>query len=260
MPHNQHNVLVSDEKFVDLNPVLFGYQDCSPGHYYGPTVRIYWLIHYVVSGKGVFEINGVTYQVSKGMMFVIPPYVQTFYQSDKEQPWSYIWIGFTAAAVLPMELSPVIDCPQAGAVFQSMKNCASYENGRSAFLSSKLWELFACLKEREKIRKDPVEQALFMIHSEYMTELSIQELAGRLNLNRSYFSAIFKDKTGVSPGKYLLNFRMERAVQLLKKHGCSVTVTANSVGYSDVFTFSKMFKRVYGCSPNAFVKKQKEGM
>ncbi len=241
---------------MDLNPVIFGFQDCASGHYYGPTVRTYWLIHFVVTGKGIFEINGVTYPVSKGMMFVIPPYVQTFYQSDKDEPWNYIWIGFTASDDLPMGLPPVIDCPQAGSVFQSMKNCATYENGRSAFLSGKLWELFACLKEMEKIQADPVAQALFMIRAEYMSELSVQELARRLNLNRSYFSAIFKSKTGVSPGKYLLNFRMEQAAQLLKKHGCSVTVTANSVGYSDVFTFSKMFKRVYGCSPNTYTKKE----
>lgn len=89
-----------------------------------------------------------------------------------------------------------------------------------------------------------------------MTDLNVQQLSKRVCLDRSYFSSLFKNKVGVSPGKYLLTYRMKRAADLLKNHGCSVTVTANSVGYCDVFTFSKMFKRVYGCAPHIYGKEK----
>ncbi len=255
MTHEQINTLISDDGYAGLNPILFGYQDCAPGHYFGPTLRTYWLIHYVVSGKGIFEINGEKYTLSKGMMFVIPPYVQTYYQADKEQPWSYIWVGFTCDRELPTHLDPVISCPHAGSIFQAMKDCAAYRNGRSAFLCAKLWELFSCLKEQQAELPDPVDYALFAIHAEYMTDLGVQQLADRVRLDRSYFSSLFKKKVGISPGKYLLDYRMKRACELLCNHGCSVAVTANSVGYADAFVFSKIFKKHYGCSPNAFSKK-----
>ena len=254
MPHNQHNVLISDEGYQDLNPIVFGWQDCAPGHYYGPTIRAYWLIHYVVSGRGIFEINGKTYNVSKGMMFVIPPYVQTYYRADDAHPWNYIWIGFTAKSQLPCHLDDVISCPQAGGVFQTMRDCAVYNNGRSTFLVSKLWELFSWLKEMKKDETDPVDKALFAIHAEYMSDINVQQMADRVCLDRSYFSYLFKKKTGFTPGKYLLSYRMRRAEELLQNHGCTVTVAANSVGYSDVFTFSKIFKKYHGCSPNAYAK------
>ena len=101
-----------------------------------------------------------------------------------------------------------------------------------------------------------------MIHTEYMRELNVQAIAQELNLDRSYFSAVFKKKVGMSPGKYLTYYRMKQAANLLTEHGFSVTVTAKSVGYTDVFTFSKVFKRFYGCSPMAYGKtyeNKKEG-
>lgn len=258
MPHSQHNVLVSAGQISQLVPVIFGYQDTPSSHYFGPTVRTHWLIHYIVAGKGIFRIDGTTYSVTEGMMFVIPPYVEAFYQADEEQPWSYMWIGFNCSGDLPVKLEPVVLCPNAGHIFHSMKKCSEYKNGRTFFLCGKLWDLFALIAESDITQKDLIGQSVQIIHAEYMTNLSIQGLADRLSLDRSYFSSIFRRRMGMSPGRYLLKYRMECAMELLQKYKCSVTVTANSVGYGDVYTFSKMFKRYYGFSPSNSTTKFKE--
>lgn len=39
-----------------------------------------------------------------GNIFVIPPYLETYYQADAQNPWHYVWIGFTADARLPEAL------------------------------------------------------------------------------------------------------------------------------------------------------------
>lgn len=259
MPHSQHNVLIPTGQTSQIEPVIFGYQDTPPSHYFGPTVRTHWLIHYIVSGKGIFRIDGITYSVTEGMMFVIPPYVETFYQADNEDPWSYMWIGFTCSGDLPVKLAPVISCPNAGPIFRAMKKCSEYKNGRAFFLCGKLWDLFALFGESDITQKDLVGQSLQIIHIEYMTDLTVQKLADRLSLDRSYFSSIFRKRMGMSPGRYLLKCRMECAMELLQNYKCSVTVTAKSVGYCDVYTFSKMFKRYYGFSPSTCTIKNKRG-
>ncbi len=250
----KQKILIADEGYPGLNPIQFGYEDCQKAHFYGPAVRTHWLIHFVVSGFGIFKIGDRRYTVRPGEMFIIPPFQETYYQADSENPWSYIWVGFTADQPLPMVLPDVVRCPEAVAVFDAMKDCASFTGGRSAFVSGKLWELFALLLGKEQQQDDYIKIAMDFIHTEYMIGITVEEIATRLNLDRTYFSALFKKKTGVSPKQYLTNYRMNVAASLLAEQGVSVSVVALSVGYSDIFTFSKMFKRHFGSSPKQYSK------
>ena len=160
--------IVINQGFSDINPLICGEEQCVSGHSYGPAARSYWLLHYVVSGKGVFTSPRGTFSVSKGEIFIIRPYEITFYQADTSEPWKYIWIGFTSDKALPTKLDAVISCPEAAGIFSEMKRCEKMSRGRSAFLSARLWDLFAQLLKSEKQPIDYVEKALHCIHSEYM--------------------------------------------------------------------------------------------
>lgn len=243
------NISVANESLSNLKPVIAGYEDCSSGHFFGPAIRNHWLIHYVVSGVGYFEIEGRQYTVSSGSMFVIPPYIETFYAADKDKPWSYIWIGFEADGPLPCTLRDVIYAPRTAEIFESVK----YGNPQALHLTAKLWELFSLLSDGEQGHTDYAEAALGIIQSQYINGITVTKIAELLNINRTYLSSVFKDKYGVSPKKYLLDYRMQIASSLLEK-GTRVTVTANSVGYTDMFTFSKAFKSYYGLSPSEYAK------
>ncbi len=254
----RHSILITDEKYHGLNPVVFGWEDCDPSHAFGPAVRRYWLFHFVVKGFGHYEIGERQYEIGPGEIFVIPPWEETFYQADEENPWQYIWIGFTSESPLPVKIADTLSCPKALGIFNEMKKCAEMTSGRSAFLLGKLWELFALLMEKDEKQTDYVEDAIAWIHSEYMNDITIELLAQRLNLDRTYFSAIFKKKMGISPKQYLLNYRMSIAASLMTDNKKSVSVAAHSAGYPDIFNFSKMFKKHYGVSPNEYVKQKKK--
>ncbi len=247
-----HTVIVKDEKYKDLNPVQFGYEACEKSHFFGPAVRTHWLIHFVASGCGIYKIGQRSYNVKSGEMFVIPPFVETYYEADKENPWSYIWIGFTGDGKLPVPLSDVILCPEAITIFNAMKKSEDYTLGRSAYLSARLWDLFSLLSEENSKEPDYIERALEFIHSEYMHDITVEQIAKSLSLDRTYFAVIFKNKVGLSPKRYIINYRMNIASSLLKKNDVSVSVVANSVGYSDLYTFSKMFKLHFGISPKKY--------
>ncbi len=250
----QHDIIIHNEGYLDLNPVSFGYQNCEKSHSFGPAIRDHWLIHFVVSGSGIFRIKDKTYKLKPGEMFVIPPYEETYYEADSENPWYYIWIGFTSKSALPKQLPDTILCPDAINIFNSMKNCSNFSDGKSAYLSARLWDLFAMLLGTENTQHDHVDKALEYIHSEYMKDISVGTIAKRLNLDRTYFSVIFKKKTGVSPKQYLLNYRMNTAASLLTKKKTNISVIAYSVGYSDIYVFSKMFKRHFGVSPSEYAQ------
>lgn len=250
-----HSVMVGNEGYQGLNPIEFGYEDCNKSHFFGPAVRSYWLLHFVVSGKGIFRANGKEYVLEAGEIFVIPPFLETFYQADAHQPWSYIWIGFTTDGPLPSPLPDTIHCPEAFGVFQAMKQSEQLNGGRSAFLSARLWDLFALFLKQTKTPENYVQRALDCIHSEYMHGITVEQIAQRLNLDRSYFSTLFKETIGIPPKQYLQNHRLHVAASLLVESRKSISVVAASVGYTDVFTFSKMFKKHLGLSPSEYVKK-----
>ena len=248
-------IFVNKKDFPALNCLFFGYENCEKSHFYGPALRMYWLIHFVESGCGIFKINNKTYPLKSGDMFIIPPFVETYYEADSESPWQYSWIAFTCNGKLPIELSPTVHCPKAAKVFGEMRDCKNLSGSRNAFMLARLWDLFALLSQDSKDRADYIEAAINYIHCEYMNELSVSKIADLLSLERSYFTVLFKKNTGISPGKYIFNYRMEIAAKLMVENGKNVTVAANSVGYTDIYNFSRMFKRHFGISPRSYAKK-----
>ena len=62
--------ILTDRQLQDLNPLLAGDEVCAPGHSFGPAVRRYTLIHYVLEGKGIFYARGGVHPVEKGQAFL----------------------------------------------------------------------------------------------------------------------------------------------------------------------------------------------
>lgn len=252
------SLMIIDEHYDGFNPVQSGYEDCEPSHSYGPAVREYWLLHYVRAGKGIFRREGTEYTVKAGEVFVIPPYMETYYEADAKQPWEYIWVGFTASMPLPPAFSkPILRHEQQGSIFESMLRCQKMQNGCSAYLSGKIWELVALMLDAGSREVDPVERAVHYMHAEYMNDIRIGELAERLHMDRCYFSTVFTKRIGMPPSQYLIELRMQKAAELMEQYGQKPAVAACSVGYPDIYAFSKIFKKRFGCSPRRYMEQQK---
>ena len=58
---------------IELSIFNCGLERCAPGQTWGPGIRDHYLIHLVVSGKGVFEVGGRTYEVVPGDLFFARP-------------------------------------------------------------------------------------------------------------------------------------------------------------------------------------------
>ncbi len=246
-----HEVIVN-KGYNDINPVQFGYETCESSQCFGPALRTHWLLHYVVSGKGCFRIEDREYTVTEGNIFVIPPFVETYYEADKDNPWEYIWIGFTKDEKINVDFEDVMYLPYSHHIFESMKKCSTMQTGRTEFLCGKIWQLISLVYDKQSEMVDYIEKALNIIKAEYMSNISVQGIADRIGLERTYFSNLFKMRIGLSPKQFLLKTRMEQAAVFLRDYGYSVSLTALSVGYSDVYTFSKMFKKYFGISPSIF--------
>ena len=253
--------VVINHNYPGFNPVQFGHESCLPGHSYGPAVRNFWLLHYVVTGTGIFFREGKSYSVNPGEVFVIPPFVETFYKADKKNPWQYIWIGFQADGPITRIFDKaIINTPGLGGIFKDMRNIEHMDGGRSAFLSGKIWELVSLLLETSQDQPDNIEKAVHYINSEYMNSLSVSGLAKRFNLDRCYFSTLFTEKIGIPPSKYIIQLRLNKAAELMRVYREPPSVAAASVGYTDIYNFSKSFKKKFGCSPRQYISEYSKEM
>lgn len=93
------------------------------------------------------------------------------------------------------------------------------------------------------------------IDENYMNpELTVSAIAEHFQLNASYLGTIFKNVRDQSILQYITKVRMEAAKKLLAAGDHLVSEVAAAIGYSDVFYFSKCFKKNFGCSPKEFIR------
>lgn len=252
------------------NPVNVGAQICPPAHKFGPATRGHYLLHYIKKGKGVFQNYRGAYTLSAGQCFVIRPGEVTYYQADTEDPWHYIWIGFTADSVSEhVQTNDVLNIPFLESLFDAIEENFTYlsgpdgENGvREAWLRGRITEIMTRIdlhygRPAETKMQSEMRAVKNHIDMHLASDLSVTGIAARFHLDRAYLSRCFKEVVGMSPQQYIVAERLHEAATLMTVHGFSATEAANAVGYTDIYLFSKMFKRRYGVSPREYVKRKR---
>ncbi|RXZ78639.1 helix-turn-helix domain-containing protein [Paenibacillaceae bacterium] len=106
---------------------------------------------------------------------------------------------------------------------------------------------------------DLAEQVARYIHEHYCDAISMDTLANQFHYSTHYLSRVFKRKYGCSPIEYLIQTRINRAKFLLASTDAPVHQLAESVGYSDMYYFSRLFKKLTGTTPAQF-KMQRIGL
>lgn len=263
-----HNISLLNKGFGEINPLVCGWEDCENGHSFGPASREYYLIHFIISGAGVFERNGQSYSLTKDCMFLIRPYELTFYKADDNNPWTYIWIGFSGSLVKNLLENShfsndncTLCLPSLRNTFLSMREAINLQHSPEIFLCGKIYELFSKLHEEFSPAPKCSTGVLYAMRTKdyimanYSNHISIQGIANMLGIDRRYLCRVFYKHIGDTPQNFLVNFRLEKAALLLSKHGYSVSEAARSTGYEDIYNFSKIFKKKYGVPPSQYSAK-----
>jgi AraC-like DNA-binding protein len=98
---------------------------------------------------------------------------------------------------------------------------------------------------------DPrVKQAIRYISENYADHLTISTVAAEVSLNPVYFGTLFKRETGVTFRDYLNTVRINQAEDMLRAGKWNVTEVAGFCGFTDVFYFSRLFKKHKGIPPS----------
>ncbi len=99
---------------------------------------------------------------------------------------------------------------------------------------------------------DAIDSATDYIKRNYMTKITLEDVAAHVYLSPSYLSKLFKTATGQNFNSYLNNQRIEHAKQLMLSGLSDLESVALTVGYEDQSYFTKVFKRLTGVTPKKF--------
>ena len=267
---------LSERKFHDLYLCSCGYAECEPLHNFGPAVRPYYILHYILEGKGRYYAEDRKYELQAGQGFLIEPEKQTFYQADKEEPWTYLWVGFGGSHAqaylkdLGLNSSQLIfQCSHAAelkrTVLHMLKN-GSVNTVNQFFLESLLYSFFAVLAQDIDVMAAPesnrdnlyIRKAIGYVQNHYSSSIRVTDIANYVCIDRSYLYTLFRKNMNMSPQDYLANYRITRATELLLVSDLPVADIALSCGYRDPLVFAKAFKQKRGISPSQFRKKKQK--
>lgn len=271
--------LESDEQ-LQLQVKCYGYEKCLPNRKksFRNEVFIYSL-HYVISGKGYIQYeNGAVQKIKSGeIFFLLPSSHSVTYYPDPLDPWTYVWIDFVGNNIpkilsflsislekchvrvynknlfekLCMEM--LYDCQQN----KSYNNliCASY----CYLLFAKLISIVHPTKSTNNSPASHIKKAQEYIEYHYSdASLDIDAVSKHCNLNKVYFSRLFKKETGLSFSTYLMGLRIHKASNLFRDGNFSVQSVAYAVGFSSPYYFSNTFKRYFTISPKEYILGVKE--
>lgn len=108
-------------------------------------------------------------------------------------------------------------------------------------------------KDKEKELIDPAIETIELRLND--SHLNMEELAQSCHVSKTYLNKLFSEAVGMSPFRYLTLVRMEHARYMLRER-YPVGEVARSVGYSDIYQFSRAYKRYYGVSPRSHMEEK----
>lgn len=263
--HMFHNI-----SCIDLYPIQFGKETCSPLQRYGPVKVNHFLFHFVVDGKGEYWNLDTKkkYTIDKNKGFFMTPDTIGTYTADSEEPWSYLWIEFDGIKAAPFlkeagintknpvfQLKNQLFLPN---IVEPLETMIQYSHRHETFILAQLYllmdHIISFSSSATSIRQSDltnfyIREAIQLIQNHPQHNPTVEELANVCHLNKNYLTRLFSQELGVTPVKFIINYRLNDACQQLASTTKSIAEIAQSVGYTNQFNFSTAFKKAKGLTP-----------
>ena len=271
LPNYKNSYKVEEKELVSLSVYNVGFQKCTPDYQWGPGIRDHYLIHYIISGSGYYHLNKKKYHLHAGDAFLVYPNSEISYIADHNDPWEYIWVGFTGSdapiILQSTDFSPedpiILNNPLGDSIQKhilKIYEARGNELEHAVEMTGYLYTLLSFFiktsskKNSQNTASNYVQKGIEYIAANYSYPITVEDIADYVGLSRSHLFRSFQNVLNESPKEYLTNFRMKQACYLLEHSDLSITVIANSVGFDNSLYFSKIFHNKKQMSPRDYRK------
>ena len=260
--------------YLELNPAVQGritvssggWERCQPDYDVERTGFPRMVIELVVRGSGKLTLGDEVHDLKPGTLFVYGRGIPHRIQASLEHGLTKYFVAFSGGdawklmrecQVLPGAALQALHPDQIQQVFDDLiahgrsdhPNRARMCNVALQYLIMKIGDLCVPHGEVNTAAVATYQRCRKFIEEHYLTVRSLREIAQACHVDSAYLCRLFKRFRRQSPFQYLQQLQMNRAVELLQNGGCSVKETAQQLGFTDPYNFSRAFKRVYGIAP-----------
>jgi AraC-like DNA-binding protein len=222
----------------------------------------------ILRGAVNYEMDGVSWRLSKGRMLLMPPWIKRSWSVHAPARFtSLAWCRFSSVEYELRDLStPIVhgvsDLSLERASFKRISELV--QSATSAGMLEAEGELKALLGRflthglaKGSSPSKPlscgghgIENAMEYFRKNFANSKALQEASKVAGLNPKYFRVLFRKHTGVTPGTFLIQLRMRAARYHQHESNLRVKEVASAVGYDDPFYFSRLYHRYWGHSPS----------
>lgn len=258
-----------------LWPVRAGRSIAKPSYEVGPKRIECYSLHFISEGKVSIESAGIAVELQKGDLFCLfPGRTYHYRQLPSAAPLRMSWLALDGARVGPLlELAGVTpDRPyrreavtpgvraSAERILDSLAAAERLKPAEAMALQGMVCELFAGLipdsapldDHSHELHTGWIRESLDFIELHATEGISVQQVAAFAGVHRSYFSDMFARQVGMSPMKYIQKIRMDKAVGLLIGTDATITEVALSLGYPNLYAFTRAFKVYFQVPPLSY--------
>lgn len=255
-----------------------GYYPKAENHYRERKEPIgQYVFIYCIDGFGSYDVDGKHYEVSPNQYFILPAGKPHTYQADTAQPWTIYWIHFSgslaehyaADTMAPISVNPGLHSRISNRInmfeelFDALNSGYSIENIR--YSMSLFHHYLSSLRYVRQYREaggqpdgnDVVDAAIHFMKENLERHITLQEVADFTGYSPSFFSRLFKTKTGHSPLNYINLLKIKRACLMLDTTHMKVNQICHKLGMDDPYYFSRLFSKIMGMSPRSYRSRPK---
>ena len=247
-----------------LSIKCFGITNPDPNYYIRRDNSTYFILEYVVSGKGYIVVNGKKHTVQANDAYLLEPGSSHEYYADKDDPYSKIWVNFKSELfesimkLYNMEHTYVFHNADISKEMNSilkLENTSIYNHMIYQEASRYLFSIFMTLaKQKQDSQQGSMiaQQILVELDRSVYSSVTIEDICKQLYISRSKMMREFKKYYHTTPHAYLLEQKIKTAKTYLKNTNNSIKDIANYLGFENEHYFSTVFKAKTGMTPGQY--------
>jgi AraC-like DNA-binding protein len=252
-----------------LAVVCGGVEQCAPDYEIQRETFPFYSIEYVARGEGSLKLGRRNYELKPGTIFAYGPGVRQHIRSHPQKPLTKYFVDFAGtestrwiqtAGLAPGKVSQVFPPNEIQPLFDELIRSGQRSTRHTpelcrqllGCLGVKLLEARAPLRGTESAAFAAYQSSRQLIQEHFRRLRTLEQTAKECHLDTAYLCRLFRRYDHQSPYLFLTRLKMNDAAAHLQEPGALVKNVAADLGFANPFHFSRVFKSVFGISPDEF--------
>lgn len=271
------HVLDADYFYYETEPgyskglaiVCGGHEKCAPDYRLDRIGYPYYVIKYTITGKGTFTIRGKMHLLKSGVLSGFSPKDAHSYTCDPANPMEHIFVIFVGAEASKLfkhstlAAKGTFEVANPGETLYLLRAIMKTGLEKAPYSQQICCSYLRALLLRQAAKTQDSSDSFSLatqtyqrckkyINDNFSQIATPADAADACAVNIRYMARLFRLHGKITPHDYILRLKLNKAANLLLTCGLSVNEIGYSLGFSDPYHFSRVFKRFHGLSPHHY--------